>query len=315
MDLPSRLAEAAPGRRLFPMPELPEVETLLRGLRARVLGRSLGEVVISNAQVVHGNPEAFIAGVAGRRVRALYRKGKALAIELTGHAQAVAGSGEGKRACFLLVRLGMTGQLVVASRDAEVQPHTHVRILLEGGSEELRYRDVRRFGRLRCCTAAELEVIFGGLGPDAPDVSEEEFFPAMAGRRGAIKGWLLNQRVLAGLGNIYADEALFAARIHPLTQPGRLRAPDARRLLRAVKQVLKRAVELQGTSFRDYIDIEGQPGNFSPRLKVYQRTGEPCRRCGNPIKRVIIAGRSSHFCPKCQPRPGDAAHPTRKSAG
>ena len=303
------------------MPELPEVETVLRGLRARVLGRGLTEVVVHNAQVIHGNPETFADGLAGRRVEALHRKGKALAIELVRQDRHPAATDQsngpdredGKNACFLLVRLGMTGQLTVAPRDAELQPHTHVRILLEGGAEELRYRDVRRFGRLRCCTAAELESILGRLGPDAPTMSEQEFFAAMTGRSGAVKGWLLNQQMLAGLGNIYADEALFEARIHPLTQPGRLRAADARRLLRAVKRVLKRAVELQGTSFRDYLDIEGQPGNFSPRLKVYQRTGEPCRRCRGRIQRLVIAGRSSHFCPKCQPRPRRSARPVRKS--
>src|SRR5437660_279066 len=133
---------------------------------------------------------------------------------------------------------------------------------------------------------------------------------AMRGRRGSLKGWLLNQQVLSGLGNIYADEALFAARIHPLAQPGRLSSAAARRLHRAVKNVLKRAVELQGTSFRDYIDIEGRPGGFSPMLRVYQRTGEPCRRCGHRIRRVVVCGRSSHFCPECQRRPRHAASPS-----
>src|SRR5206468_6585924 len=186
------------------------------------------------------------------------------------------------------------------------------RILLDGGKEEVRYRDVRRFGRLRFCTSQELEHVWQRLGPDAPEISEAQFFEAMRRRQGSLKGWLLNQQILSGLGNIYADEVLFEARIHPLTQPGRLSAEAARRLHRAVKKILKRAVELQGTSFRDYIDIEGRPGNFLPRLRVYQRTGEPCRRCGRTIRRVVVSGRSSHFCPNCQRRPRHAASPSPK---
>jgi formamidopyrimidine-DNA glycosylase len=117
----------------------------------------------------------------------------------------------------------------------------------------------------------------------------------------------MNQQLLAGLGNIYADESLFVARIHPLAQPGRVSAQKARRLFKAVRKVLEHAVKLQGTSFRDYVDIEGRPGNYEPRLRVYQRTGKPCRRCGRPIRRIVIAGRSSHFCPWCQPRPRQIA--------
>lgn len=288
------------------MPELPEVETVRRGLAARALGRRLDAVEILGPQVVAGSVDEFVAGLAGRTIRGLERKGKALAIEL-GSPKGEAG----EKPCYLLVRLGMTGQLVVVPRQAALEPHTHVRMPLEGGAEEIRYCDARRFGRLRCCTLEELGAAFARLGPDAPGISEDEFLRAMQGRRGAIKNWLLNQAMLAGLGNIYADEALFAAGIHPLAQPGRLASASARRLLRAVKKVLRRAVDLQGTSFRDYVDIEGRPGNFLPRLKVYQRTGEPCRRCRAPIRRVVVAGRSSHFCPRCQPRPRHAAAPTR----
>ena len=301
------------------MPELPEVETVLRGLKARVLGRRLAAVDVSNPHVIRGDPEKFREGLTGTRIEAYHRRGKTLAIELSsrngGAAASRPGGNRGARNRgdhFLIVHLGMTGQLVVVPRQASLQPHTHVRLVLEGGAEELRYQDARRFGRLRCSTRQEFESIFARLGPDALEISEPEFFRAMAGRRGAVKGWLLNQQIIAGLGNIYADEALFEARIHPLAQPGRLPEEAARRLHRAVKKILHRAVELQGTSFRDYVDIEGRPGNFLPRLRVYQRTGEPCRRCATPIRRIVIAGRSSHFCPKCQPRPRRAAVPTRR---
>jgi formamidopyrimidine-DNA glycosylase len=136
----------------------------------------------------------------------------------------------------------------------------------------------------------------------------------MRSRSGAIKSWLMNQQLLAGLGNIYADEALFAARIHPLTQPGRVPPEKARRLFNAVKRVLDRAVKLQGTSFRDYIDIEGRAGSFRKKLRVYQRTGQACRRCGEAIRRIVVAGRSSHFCPQCQPRPRHTARVRRTPA-
>jgi len=300
------------------MPELPEVETVLRGLKKRVLGRRISVVEVSHPQVIVGSPDEFTELLRGREIRRGTRKGKAIALELgppsehpaqgrrsgrRGHPRRMdrpEGDGGGRR--YLLVRLGMTGQFTVNTRSAPLEPHTHVRLALDDGREEIRYRDPRRFGRLRCCTPEELDEIFGGLGPDAPEISRPQFLAALRGRRGAIKSWLMNQQVLAGLGNIYADEALFAARIHPLSPAGRISAEAAGRLLRAVKNVLRRAVELQGTSFSDYIDIEGRPGNFLPRLKVYQRTGEPCRRCKRSIQRLVIGGRSSHFCPHCQRR-------------
>jgi formamidopyrimidine-DNA glycosylase len=277
------------------MPELPEVETVLRGLRARALGRRIAAVEVLHPAVIVGSREEFAGSVKGRTIEAVARKGKVLALTLADQAAGPP--------CYLLLRLGMTGQFVVAPRAAPLQPHTHLRLVLDDGRKELRYRDVRRFGRFRCCTAEELQAVFGDLGPDAREISEAQFLAALEGRRGPIKSWLLNQQFLSGVGNIYADEALFDARLHPLTPAGRLSRQAARRLHRAMKKVLDRAVALQGTSFRDYIDIEGRPGSYRTRLRVYQRTGEPCRRCRTPIRRLVIAGRSSHFCPRCQPRP------------
>jgi formamidopyrimidine-DNA glycosylase len=287
------------------MPELPEVETVRQGLLKRALRRRLATLEVRNSLVIVGSADDFAETVAGRRIQSVLRKGKVLALEL------IAGNGVAPR--YLLVRLGMTGQFTVARQGAPLEPHTHVRILFEGGAEEIRYRDPRRFGRLRCCTRDQLDQVFASLGPDAPKITLDQFFRAMQGRRGAVKAWLLNQKMLAGLGNIYADEALFKAGIHPLAQPGRIPKAAARRLHQAVKKVLASAVTLQGTSFRDYIDIEGRPGNFQPLLKVYQRSGEPCHRCGRAIRRVVVGGRSSHFCPNCQPRPRyvAAARPAR----
>jgi formamidopyrimidine-DNA glycosylase len=281
------------------MPELPEVETVLRGLKARALGRQIAAVDVLHAGALGGTPEDFVRTLHGRKIAALDRKGKALAIELARE--------NGLPPHYLLVRLGMTGRLTVTPSNAPLEPHTHVRLSLDDGREEIRFRDPRRFGRLRCCTREELAEVFGKLGPDAQQITEEQFLRAMRGRKGAVKSWLMNQQMLAGLGNIYADEALFLARVHPLAQPGRISAEKARRLYRAIRRVLDHAVALQGTTFRDYIDIEGRPGNYTPRLRVYQRDGEPCRRCRSRIRRLVIAGRSSHFCPRCQPRPRHTA--------
>jgi formamidopyrimidine-DNA glycosylase len=275
-------------------------------LLKRALRRRVATVEVCNPHVIVGSADDFVQSLAGVRLESVARKGKALAIELAAQ--------NGSTPRYLLVHLGMTGQFTVVPQNRPLELHTHVRMLFEDGAEEIRYRDPRRFGRLRCCTRQELDAIFAGLGPDAPEIAPNQFVQAMRGRRGAIKGWLMNQKMLAGLGNIYADEALFEAGIHPLARPARITEAAARRLHRAVRRVLARALAFQGTSFRDYIDIEGRPGNFQPRLKVYQRTGEPCRRCGRSIRRIIVAGRSSHFCPNCQPRPRHVAATSRTRA-
>ena len=277
------------------MPELPEVETVAQGLRQRALGRRITAVEVRHAGAITGSAEKFAATLEGRKLVEVSRKGKAIAVQLAAE--------DGSAPRFLLVRLGMTGQLTVTPHDAPVEPHTHVFLALDDGREELRFRDTRRFGRLRSLTQPELEKVLEALGPDAQRVTEVQFRSAMRGRKGAIKSWLMNQKLLAGLGNIYADEALFAARIHPLAQPGRVSAPKAHQLYKAVRKVLERAVRLGGTTFSDYLDFEGRPGAFLEKLLVYQHTGEPCRRCGHPIRRMVIAGRSSHYCPWCQPRP------------
>lgn len=274
------------------MPELPEVETVRRGLEARAAGCHIVSVEVRHPQVIAGSADLFeqsVRGLVGR----LDRKGKAIAVELLARS--------GAPPHYLLLRLGMTGQVTVVPRDYPLEPHTHVRLMLENG-EEIRYRDVRRFGRLRYCTRDELQEVFSGLGPDAPTMTDAEFLAALVGRRTPIKSWLLNQGRLAGVGNIYADEALFAARIHPLTVARRLKPDEARRLRRAIERVLHNAIAMQGTSLRDFIDIEGRPGRFRVKLKVYQRTGEPCPRCSARIRRLVLAGRSSHYCPRCQRR-------------
>jgi formamidopyrimidine-DNA glycosylase len=277
------------------MPELPEVETVLRGLRKRAIGRRIVAVEVFHPGIIDGDSEDFISQLEGRTAVAVQRKGKVLAVEMAGANR--------RDSVYFIFRLGMTGQVTIQPVDAPLESHTHVRMRFQSEKEELRFRDVRRFGRLSCLTNVEFNALFAGLGPDAQQATEDEFLRAMRGRRGAIKSWLLNQQGISGLGNIYADEALFEAGIHPLAQPAHVSPAAARRLYRAVQKVLKRAVNLQGTTFRDYVDIEGRPGNFHQRLRVYQKTGNPCPRCGATIRRIIIAGRSSHFCPRCQRRP------------
>ncbi|HUY14415.1 MAG TPA: bifunctional DNA-formamidopyrimidine glycosylase/DNA-(apurinic or apyrimidinic site) lyase [Terriglobia bacterium] len=285
------------------MPELPEVETVLRGLSRLALGRKIVGVEVSNPAVITGSAAEFKQGVVGRFITSLRRKGKALAAELRGSS--------GSAPAHIVIRLGMTGSVTIVEQSSPLQPHTHVRFRFEDCAEEMRFRDPRRFGSLRYCSDGELEAIFGRMGPDALEISREDFEEARRGRTGAVKGWLLNQAMLAGLGNIYADEALYQARIHPRAPAGRISTGKSRELFCAIQKVLDRAVKLQGTTFRDYIDIEGRPGNYGQRLRVYQRDGKPCRRCGTILRRIIVCGRSSHFCPECQPLPRRPAAPGR----
>lgn len=279
-----------------------------------MLGRCIVAVEVRHPQVILGSPEDFAEQARGV-IRRLERKGKAIAIELDAPRRKPApqlpggsrgGAWRGEPRGSILLRLGMTGQVTVVCRDYPLESHTHVRMELENG-EEIRYRDIRRFGRLRFCTPAEIKAVFDTMGPDAPSMTSEAFLANLKGRRTPIKNWLLNQGRLAGVGNIYADESLFAAGIHPLAEAGRLKRPAALKLHRAVGKVLRQAVAKQGTSMRDYIDIDGNPGRFAAELKVYQRAGEPCPRCGAAIQRIVLAGRSSHFCPRCQRQPRESS--------
>jgi formamidopyrimidine-DNA glycosylase len=279
------------------MPELPEVENVAQGLRQRVQGRRISEVKVRNASVIKGSAKDFARRVSGCTIGQVHRKGKVIAVELE----------DGGAPEFLVVRLGMTGQVTLAPHAKTPEKHTHVFLSLDEGQDELRFRDSRRFGNLRVLKRGELEKMLGELGPDAQRISEEDFFQATRGRHGAVKSWLMNQHVLSGVGNVYADEALFEARLNPLKHPGQLSRDEAGRLYSAVNKILERAVSLQGTTFRDFVDLDGKPGKFSIELKVYQREGEPCKRCGTPIKRIVHAGRSCHFCPYCQPARRHAA--------
>jgi formamidopyrimidine-DNA glycosylase len=276
------------------MPELPEVETVVRGLRAVLPGRRILAVRLGKTDFID-DPAAMKQQLPGRQIGEVRRHGKFIMVTLE--------SSNGNPAeSSLLIHLGMTGQIVVTSPEAPVAPHTHVFLSLDNG-KEFRYTDARRFGRMAVLADRSHGEVLGLLGLDPLEASENEFRAAFAGRRAQIKALLLDQRRLRGMGNIYTDESLWRARIHPKRLASNLKPKEMHNLYRAVRSVLDEAIRLRGSSISDYVDAEGLPGEFQGRHRVYQREGKKCFRCGALIRRLIVAGRSSYFCPHCQRAP------------
>jgi formamidopyrimidine-DNA glycosylase len=284
-----------------PVPELPEVETVARDLRPRLVGATIVGARTSWPRTLRTHdPDGFAAAVADRRVAAVGRRGKLVVVELSGDAA-------------LTIHLKMTGQLFVVPAAAPVDPYVRLAVELADG-RELRFRDVRKFGRVglyrRDPATGELVEELGGaavLAGQGPEPLDEAFTlrafrSRLRGRRGRLKPLLLDQGFIAGIGNIYADEALWTARLHPLRSVQTLRPPDERRLHRAIREILAEAVERRGSSIDDYTAPDGD-GEMQEQLQVYQRAGEPCPRCGRPIRRIVIGGRASHFCSWCQRLP------------
>jgi formamidopyrimidine-DNA glycosylase len=264
------------------MPELPEVETVVRSIRPLV-GRRIVSAEFRNLRVLRGgDPDAMSARLAGRRITAVTRYGKFIVASLGGGG-------------YLMVHLGMTGKLLLGG---DAGKHTHAIFTFDRGM--LLYDDSRQFGCIEL--SEEFPRRVARLGPEPLEIPFEDFAAAMKKRQTRIKSLLLNQTFLRGLGNIYADEALFRAGIHPLAMAGRIRADRARKLYDAIVAVLNEAIAAGGSSISDYVDAEGRKGFFQISHRVYQRTGEPCTKCRTPIRRVIVTQRSSHFCPKCQKR-------------
>jgi formamidopyrimidine-DNA glycosylase len=279
------------------MPELPEVETVVRGLRLSLPGRTIVEVRFGKTDFVD-NPAEIAERLPGARVASVTRLGKFICVRLGSNgAQPTPGS-----ETYLVVHLGMTGQLKVTRSGEAVAPHTHVFIVLDDGSE-LRYTDIRRFGRMLLIPESGLAEFAGQLGIEPLEISAEEFRRFFGSRRTRVKALLLDQKVLRGIGNIYADESLFRARLHPARIAENLTKKQLLALHGAVRQVLTEAIRSRGSSISDYVDSNGQRGEFQLQHRVYQRDGKPCFRCKAKIRRVIVAGRSSHFCPRCQPPP------------
>jgi formamidopyrimidine-DNA glycosylase len=283
------------------MPELPEVETIVRGVDARVRGDRIVDAWFGSHREPFKTPASRqAAGLRERRIQSVHRTGKHIVFELGPQAESypACDRSPGKIAAQWIIHLGMTGRLLVTTPDAPVAKHTHARIALASGGE-LRFVDPRRFGRLEFRDLGKGEG-FAGPGAEPLEIGSAEFAALFRGRKLAIKAALLNQTLLAGVGNIYADESLFRAGIRPRRQSGRLTRAELDRLRTALKEVLRAAIRLGGSSVSDYVDAEGARGFFQLEHCVYQRTGEPCRTCGTLIKRIVVAGRSTHYCTHCQ---------------
>lgn len=294
------------------MPELPEVETIARGLDKRIAGDTIESVWIGDKPQVLKSPAAEIASVLQHsRIVHVRRAGKHLVFDLEtsprltskGRTRTRGANGFARTNTLdaqWIVHLGMTGQLLIGPPEAEILKHTHAILKLQSG-RELRFVDMRRFGRLSVVRiSAEQESGFGAPGLEPLDIDLKHFIPLFHSRKTPIKSALLNQKLLSGVGNIYADESLFRAKVRPRRRAASLTHAELLKLHKGLQKVLREAIKLGGSSVSDYVDAEGHEGFFQLKHMVYGREGKPCFVCGTPIKRVIIAGRSSHYCPHCQ---------------
>ena len=300
------------------MPELPEVETIARGLDTRLAGDSIESVWIGSRKQPLKSPAGVIAAtLEGRRIVRVHRAGKHIVFDLAGESrpwrtrvsqtkrkskvrrqmrQAASLQEFGDRTAQWIVHLGMTGRLIVCEAAAEIAKHTHLIAKLASG-RELRFIDPRMFGKL------SVHLDPGGFDPggvEPLEVNEEQFIALFRGRKTPIKSALLNQKLLRGVGNIYADESLFRAGIRPRRRAAAITREQLGKLHRAVREVLCEAIALGGSSISDYVDADGEEGFFQFQHRVYGREGEPCLVCETAIRRVVLAGRSSHYCANCQ---------------
>ncbi len=285
------------------MPELPEVETLARDLQRLLVGAEIEAVETCwPRSVAVPTAEELADQLPGRSIVGVSRRGKFLVLSLSD-------------ATYLLIHLRMSGQLRV--QPAACSPDNHARVIFDlADGRQLVFSDTRKFGRVYW--TRDLRDVIGDLGPEpiAEDFTLQDLRVALATRRGRLKPLLLNQRFLAGLGNIYTDEVLFKARLHPLRKADSLTGEEAERLYRAIRGVLGQAIDSRGTTLEDerYLDAQGWPGSYGERLRVYGRPGEPCPRCGQAIERIVVGGRGTHFCPRCQDCPLPSEEPPSTSA-
>lgn len=302
------------------MPELPEVETVARDLQRWVAGATIRDVTVAWPRTIaHPQPaERFIAELAGATIARVGRRAKSVLMYLA----------DGR---VMTVALRMTGALIVAPRDAPADPYARAVFSLEDG-RELRYRDMRKFGRIGLYAGGGLRSrrragrasrsvrrvaerreayrvgdVFARHGPEplARTFTAARLAERLQGRSMRLKSLLLDQSFIAGVGNIYADEALWLARLHPLRPADTLTPLEVRRLHRAIRRVLRQGIVNRGASFSDYVGADGEPGENAERLAVYRRTGAPCLRCGRPVSRIVVGQRSTHFCARCQPAAPD----------
>ncbi|MGB7583347.1 MAG: bifunctional DNA-formamidopyrimidine glycosylase/DNA-(apurinic or apyrimidinic site) lyase [Terriglobales bacterium] len=285
------------------MPELPEVETIACGLNSRVAGDVIESVWLgSKPEPLKSSAREIAAALESKRIAGVRRVGKHIVFDLekegpgptenaskTARARTPAPTSKAQ----WIVHLGMTGRMLVCPPEEQIEKHTHAIAKLASG-RELRFVDPRRFGRLSVSSG------FEAPGSEPLQVELERFVSLFRGRKTPIKSALLNQKLLSGVGNIYADEALFRARIRPRRRAASLTRDELGRLYRAVQEVLREAIALGGSSISDYVDSNGEEGFFQLQHRVYGREGERCLVCRTPVKRIVIAGRSAHYCPKCQ---------------
>lgn len=273
------------------MPELPEVETIVADLRPHLVGRTIERCELSFPTIVrHPEPEEFVDAVTGMRIESLGRRGKYILIHLSSD-------------LLLVVHLGMSGQLRLVDPVAPLQKHTHAILFLDDG-KQLRYRDPRRFGRLLLGTEDALlhAKKMPRLGPEPidPEYEAEQLYRELRRRRAPLKAVLLDQKAIAGVGNIYADESLYRARLRPARLANTVSKQSARRLHDALRESLVLAIANRGSSVDTYRDAWGEIGGQQEQLLVYGRAGEPCYNCGRPLSSVRIAGRTTVFCRRCQ---------------
>lgn len=274
------------------MPELPEAETIVRGLRATIPGRRIVDLTVHHDDVLGSEASDFRRRTKGRTFADVRRRGKNVILVLEGGGR-------------IVVNLGMTGTLLPDPPFEGPDAPSHPAVVFELDPGHLVYQDVRRFGRLRRMEEDAYERWAGTLGPEPLDdgFGAGDLADLLSASRSPVRSWLLDQGRIAGVGNIYANESLFRARIHP-ARPARSLTPDeAGRLHRALRAVLRAALDAGGTTFRDYRNASGEEGEFGRRLEAYGRDGEPCPRCGSRIRRVVFGNRSAFFCPECQPEP------------
>jgi formamidopyrimidine-DNA glycosylase len=284
------LLPAIAARDRSPMPELPEVQTVVTTLAPRVLRRRILKVVHVRGDMVTPDGFDLTKNLTGRTITGLTRRGKRIVFSIDD-------------ADAFFIHLGMTGRLMVEPTDAPLAMHTHLILDLgpdaRGDKQQLRFRDPRRFGEIRWlgCKSCDEK-----MGPEPLAMRTSQLAAKLARTTRAIKNALMDQSVVAGLGNIYVDESLFDARIHPLARADKLTKEQVRQLTQSIKRVLKRAITHRGSTLRDYADANGNAGGFQRLHRVYDRKGKPCPRCKTPIERIVIGGRSTHFCPRCQAR-------------
>ncbi len=307
------------------MPELPEVEIIRRRLLTCLPGLVVREVIVNDPLVSEQGETELRELLADRPVGGLRRRGKYLLVDVGAKEGDAAAGGDAPASgapagaarplwtgpSVAVIHLRMTGQLLLQPGPAERPPRFLWRL---EPATELAFQDVRRFGRLWALRPGEEEEFFAWMGPEpfGDAFSVAYLRRALTGRTAPLKSFLLDQRRIAGVGNIYADEALFRARLHPLRAAGSVGPREARRLHAALLETLQAGIDHEGSSIESFVDPAGERGSFQEILNVYQRTGEPCRVCGTPVRRTVVGGRGTHFCPRCQPRRGGIAPTARR---